>query len=66
MVHGDQDVLVPIEHSRNILPLLKEAGVTAELLTIEGAGHGYSPEQNREQVLPAMLDWFDRHLSTAN
>ena len=62
MIHGDQDKLVPIEHSRNILPKFKEAGAVGELLTIEGAGHGYSPQQNREQVLPAMLDWFERYL----
>ncbi|MFV0445762.1 MAG: alpha/beta hydrolase family protein [Planctomycetaceae bacterium] len=63
MIHGDQDVLVPISHSQNILPKLKEAGVAAKLLIIEGAGHGYSREQNSEQVLPAMLDWFKQYLT---
>jgi acetyl esterase/lipase len=62
MIHGDQDVLVPISHSQNIMPNFEAAGVGSKLVTITGAGHGYSPEQNREQVLPAMLEWFGKHL----
>lgn len=62
MIHGDQDLLVPIEHSRNIVPKFQEVGAVAELLTIEGAAHGYSPEQNQMQVLPAMLGWFEKYL----
>ena len=63
MIHGDKDELVPISHAQNILPKFEESGVAAELLTIEGAGHGFSPQQNREQVLPAMLGWFDKYLA---
>ncbi len=62
MIHGDQDQLVPIEHSRNILPVLKDADVESELVVIGGAGHGFSPEQNRQTVTPAMLRWFAAHL----
>jgi acetyl esterase/lipase len=63
MIHGDQDKLVPIEHSHKMLAALKKANVDGKLLTIAGAGHGYSDKQNRELVQPAMLDWFDRHLA---
>lgn len=35
-VHGDQDMLIPLTHSRE---LLKSANPPAELLIIEGAGH---------------------------
>jgi acetyl esterase/lipase len=62
LIHGDQDKLVPIEHSRKILPVLQKSEVESELITIEGAGHGFSREQNVERVLPAMLKWFDEHL----
>jgi acetyl esterase/lipase len=63
MIHGDKDQLVPIEHSRNMLAALEKAKAEGKLVTVEGAGHGYSEKQNREQVLPAMLEWFDRHLA---
>jgi dipeptidyl aminopeptidase/acylaminoacyl peptidase len=65
MIHGDKDELVPISHAQNILPKFQEAGAVGELLTIEGAGHGYSPEQNQKQVLPAMLGWFEKYLKKA-
>lgn len=65
MIHGDQDQLVPIEHSRNILPLLQEAGVESELVVVEGAGHGFNPQQNEQTATPAMLRWFDAHLKSA-
>jgi acetyl esterase/lipase len=63
LIHGDKDELVPIEHSLKMLAALDKAKVTAKLVTVEGAGHGFNDKQNREQVLPAMLEWFDRHLA---
>lgn len=62
MIHGDQDLLVPIEHSRNILPRLKDAGVNSELIVIEGAAHGFNAEQNQQTVTPGLLRWFQTHL----
>jgi acetyl esterase/lipase len=62
LVHGDKDVLVPLEHSKNIVPLLEKAKVPCKLVVVEGAGHGFSPKQNKEIVLPAMLGWFDDYL----
>jgi acetyl esterase/lipase len=62
IIHGDLDELVPISHANNIMPVLEEAGVTSELLVIEGAAHGFSPQQNEELVLPAMIGWYKTHL----
>jgi acetyl esterase/lipase len=63
MIHGDKDTLVPIEHSRNILPLFEKAGVPAKLVTVEGAGHGFTPKQNKEVMAPALMEWFGKHLA---
>jgi acetyl esterase/lipase len=38
-VHGDQDVIVPIQHARNMNRRLKSVGVESELVVIEGANH---------------------------
>jgi acetyl esterase/lipase len=65
MIHGDKDLLVPIEHAQKILPEFEKAKVGSELITIEGAGHGFSPEQNLETVGPAMVGWFEKHLTLA-
>lgn len=59
LIHGDKDELVPIEHSKNIVPLLEKAKVPVELVVVEGAGHGFSEKQNKDVVLPAMMKWLD-------
>jgi acetyl esterase/lipase len=51
MIHGDKDPLVPIEHSRKMQAALAEMNATSELLTIEGAGHAFTPQQNDQRVL---------------
>jgi acetyl esterase/lipase len=63
MIHGDKDLLVPIEHSLKIVPVFEKAGVQSKLVTIEGAAHGFSGEQNEKTVLPAMVGWFVEKLA---
>jgi dipeptidyl aminopeptidase/acylaminoacyl peptidase len=63
LIHGDQDTLVPIEHSRKIVPHFEQAGVAVKLVTVEGAGHGFTPKQSQEVMTPALLDWFAKHLA---
>ena len=63
MIHGDKDLLVPIEHSQNIVPVFEKAGVKSKLITIEGAAHGFSPEQTAKTVGPAMIAWFEEKLA---
>ncbi|MBX3441078.1 MAG: alpha/beta hydrolase [Planctomyces sp.] len=62
LIHGDQDELVPISHSLNIMPAFEQHGVDSRLLTIEGAAHGFNAEQNKV-VIPAMVDWFVTRLA---
>jgi acetyl esterase/lipase len=62
LIHGDRDELVPIEHSKNMLAALEKAGVPCKLVTIEGAAHGFSLEQNEKIVRPATTAWFDKYL----
>mgnify|MGYP006298125229 FL=1 len=40
-MHGDADQTVPLEQSRRMAELLREAGVRAELMVLPGVGHGY-------------------------
>ncbi len=62
IIHGDKDLLVPIEHGKNMIAALEKVGVPCELVTIEGAAHGFSPKQMQEIVNPAMMRWFDKYL----
>lgn len=40
ILHGDKDPLVPLCQSQVLYKKLQEAGVTAELITVEGGAHG--------------------------
>lgn len=62
LIHGDKDELVPIEHSDNMIAALKKANVPSELLVIKGATHSFTADDNKI-ALPAMVNWFEKHLA---
>jgi acetyl esterase/lipase len=59
IIHGDADLLVPIQQAELIIDKLKKAGVDAKLVVKKGASHGW-PNLNKDMTLIA--DWFDEHL----
>lgn len=61
LVHGTKDNYVAYEQATWLFDRLKAAGVEAELLTLEGAGHGFKGE-DAERAEQAMFAFFDRHL----
>jgi acetyl esterase/lipase len=62
LIHGDQDKLVPIDHSEKILAAFRAKNVTSELLVIKDAAHGFRSE-DRERAVNAMVAWFQKHLT---
>lgn len=60
-IHGTKDPYVAFEQAQWIVDKLKAAGVEAELLTMEGAGHGFKGE-DAAKADEAMLAFFNRHL----
>lgn len=60
IIHGDADLLVPIQQGRLAIDKLKEAGVEAELVTKPGAAHGWP---GMEKDLNTIADWFDKYLA---
>jgi acetyl esterase/lipase len=59
IIHGDKDVLVPIQQAEIIVTKLKEVGVPAELVVKKGAGHGWA---DIGKDMPTIAEWFDQHL----
>jgi acetyl esterase/lipase len=59
IIHGDADTLVPFQQAELMIAKLKEAGVPAELVVKEGAGHGWA-EIGKDQS--HIAEWFDKHL----
>ena len=60
-IHGTKDPYVAYEQATWMMDRLKSSGVEAELLTLEGAGHGFRGP-DAEKADAAMFDFFDRHL----
>lgn len=63
LVHGDQDTLVPISHSEQILAAFQKQKVICRLIVIKGAGHGFGGMDNQRAVAET-IKWFEKHLRT--
>jgi acetyl esterase/lipase len=61
LIHGTEDKYVNYEQAVWIRDKLKAAEVEVELLTLQGAGHGFKGE-DAKRAEQAMFDYFDRHL----
>jgi len=60
-IHGTKDNYVAFEQAVWLVDRLKAAGVEAELMTIEGAGHGFAGA-DAQRADEAMFAFFDKHL----
>jgi acetyl esterase/lipase len=60
-IHGTDDKYVAIEQAEWLVERLKAAGVEAELLRLDGAGHGFKGK-DAETAEKAMIAFFDKHL----
>jgi acetyl esterase/lipase len=64
IIHGTKDNIVPHDQAIWMRERLQAADVPVELLSIEGAGHGFSGEDG-ERAKEATLAFFDKHLKSA-
>ena len=60
-IHGTEDKYVAYEQATWIVDKLKAATVDVELLTLEGAGHGFKGA-DAERAEQALFEYFDRRL----
>jgi len=60
-IHGTDDKYVAHEQAVWIIDRLKACGVEADLLTLQGAGHGFKGK-DAETAEKALLAFFDKHL----
>lgn len=61
ILHGTFDFVVPIIHSENLLKQLKDAGATAEMVTVRGEGHGWGSTAWTRTTNDA-IKFLDAHL----
>jgi len=59
IIHGDKDLLVPIQQAESFVARMKEVGAIAELVVRKDAVHGW---KDIEKDRSLFADWFDKHL----
>jgi acetyl esterase/lipase len=59
IIHGDADVLVPLQQSESIIKKFEEANVPNQLIIKKGGGHGWKNNDAEEKTV---VDWFDKYL----
>jgi acetyl esterase/lipase len=59
IIHGDADVLVPLQQSESFVKKLESVGVPAKLVVKNKAGHGWL---GIEKDAALLVDWFDEYL----
>ncbi len=68
LLHGEADKLVPIEQSQILFEALQTAGVPAELVVVENAGHSFRPEEgksispSRREIAQLVVKFFEENL----
>jgi acetyl esterase/lipase len=60
-IHGTEDKYVHVEQAEMLVEKLKATNVEADLLKLEGAGHGFKGK-DLETSEKAMIAFFDKHL----
>ncbi len=58
-LHGDADDTVPYEQSAALVKALKNAGDDAELITVPGGQHGFTPAE-MDQLWPRIFQWLKK------
>lgn len=64
LVHGDQDKLVPLDHSEKILAEFQKQQVPSQLVVIPGAAHGFRGDDGK-RASEATVAWFEQQLTKA-
>jgi acetyl esterase/lipase len=59
VLHGDADSTVPYERSVELVKKLKDSGDDAELITVPGGKHGFTPAE-MDQLWPQIFQWLKK------
>lgn len=61
LIHGEDDVVVPIDQSRSMERALRRAGKPVELVVMKSEDHWLSKEETRLQMLSAAVAFVEKH-----
>ena len=62
IIHGENDMDVPITQAEEFFIGLKKLGVPAKFIRYPNEGHGFTQPKNRLHNTKQLLTWFDQYL----
>jgi acetyl esterase/lipase len=63
IIHGDADVVVPLQQSESFAAKAKEVGAPmVKIIVRKGKGHGWGDFWKSQEDIEAFADWFDQYL----
>jgi acetyl esterase/lipase len=63
IIHGDADVVVPLQQSESFVAKAKEVGAPpVKLIVRKGKGHGWGDFWKSKEDVDAFADWFDKYI----
>lgn len=62
LLHGTFDLIVPVKHSETLHQSLLDAGATAEMHTVQFAGHGGWNDRDMTRAQTAAFQFLETHL----
>ena len=62
ILHGTNDITVPVEQSVKLAEALKKAGVVTEFVIVEGAPHSFHLQPKERDLRPLVIGFFDKYL----
>jgi dipeptidyl aminopeptidase/acylaminoacyl peptidase len=62
LIHGDRDIQVDVDHSRQMASALKSAGKPHQMIVLEGASHSLRLKSERTQLLTELEKFLLQHL----
>ena len=66
LIHGKEDVIVPVEQSEYMHKALKEAGKDVTYLELKNSGHSFRPVSERQTEMETVLAFLAQHLTPPN
>ena len=66
IIHGDADIVVPLQQSQSFATKAKEVGApTVKLVIRKGKGHGWGDFWKSEEDVQLFAEWFDQYLKSS-
>lgn len=57
LIHGKDDIVVPVTHTDRMADALKDAGKTVQVIKMRDEDHWLSSQETRQQMLDAAVAW---------